>query len=81
MLTASSSRTQVPGQAARAVARLTSGVVSTVIHQRPWLAVVEVTHLVTQHQPVSLASDRERPPMTAVARAARRAWPRRLTHC
>jgi hypothetical protein len=48
---ASSSRSQVPGQAARAVARLTSGVVSTVVHQRPWLVVVEVTHLVTRHQP------------------------------
>jgi hypothetical protein len=34
---ASSSRSQVPGQAARAVACLTSGVVSTVVHQRPWL--------------------------------------------
>jgi hypothetical protein len=48
---ASSSRSQLPGQAARAVACLTSGVVSTVVHQRPWLVVVEVTHLVTRHQP------------------------------
>jgi hypothetical protein len=46
---ASSSRTQVPGQAARAVACLTLGVVSTVVRQRPWLVVVEVTHLVTRH--------------------------------
>src|SRR5262249_59209358 len=35
----------------RAVARLTSGLVSTVVHQRPWLVVMEVTHLVTRHQP------------------------------
>jgi Phage integrase family len=48
---ASSSRSQLPGQAARVVARLTSGVVSTVVHQRPWMVVVEVTHLVTRHQP------------------------------
>jgi hypothetical protein len=41
---ASSSRSQVPGNLPKAVARLTSGVVSTVIHQRSWLAVVEVTH-------------------------------------
>jgi len=41
---ASSSRSQVPGQAASAVARLTSRVVSPVVHQRPWLVVVEVTH-------------------------------------
>jgi hypothetical protein len=47
---ASSSGSQVPGQAARAVARLTSGVLSTVICQRPWLVVVKVTHLVTWHQ-------------------------------
>ena len=25
--------------------------VSTVVHQRPWLVVVEVTHLVTRRQP------------------------------
>jgi len=48
---ASSSRSQVLGQAARAVARLPSGVMSTVVYQRPWLAVVEATHLVTRHQP------------------------------
>src|SRR5262249_23662986 len=48
---ASSSRTQLPGPAARAVVCMTSGVASTVVHQRPWLDVVEVTHLVTRHQP------------------------------
>src|SRR5215471_17886936 len=42
---------QLPGQAARVVARLTSGVVSTVVRQRPWLVVVEITHLVTRHRP------------------------------
>src|SRR4029077_18692177 len=47
---ASSSRSQAPGQAARAAVRLTSGVVSTVVCQRPWLVVVEVTDLVTRHQ-------------------------------
>jgi hypothetical protein len=45
---ASSSRSQLPGQTARAVACLTSGVVSAVVHQRPWLVVVEVTHLGTR---------------------------------
>jgi hypothetical protein len=30
--------------------RLTSGVVSTVVCQRPWLVVVEDTDLVTRHQ-------------------------------
>src|SRR5690242_9916610 len=45
---ASSSRTQVPGQTARAIACFTSGVVSIVVHQRPWLIVVEVTQLDTQ---------------------------------
>jgi hypothetical protein len=34
------------GQATRAVACLTSGVVSTAVYQRPWLIVMEVTHLV-----------------------------------
>jgi len=48
---ASSSRTQVPSRAVRAFAHLTSGVVSTVVHQCPWLVVAEVTHLVTRHQP------------------------------
>jgi hypothetical protein len=51
MQAASSSRTQVPGRAARAVACLTSDMVSTVVRQRPWLVVVEVTHLVTRHPP------------------------------
>src|SRR5438874_13299703 len=50
-MAASTSRSQVQAHAARAIARLTSGVVSTVVHQRPWLVVVEVTHLVTRHQP------------------------------
>jgi hypothetical protein len=49
LASASSSRTQVSGQAARAVAGLTSGVVSTVVHQCPWLVVAEVTQLVTRH--------------------------------
>jgi hypothetical protein len=48
---ASSSRSQLPGQGARAVARLTWGVVPAVVQQRPRLVVVEVTHLVTRHQP------------------------------
>jgi len=48
---ASSSRSQVPGQATRSVTCLTSVVVSTVVCQRPWPVVGEVTHLVTRHQP------------------------------
>jgi hypothetical protein len=67
----------VPGQAARAVTRLTSGVVSTVVHQRSWLVVVEVTHLVTRHQldqPVAVtgfrcSSGRKRNAHATVARS------------
>ena len=55
---ASSSRSQVLGQAARPIARLTSGVVSTVVHQCPWLVMVEVTHLVTRHRPDQPVADR-----------------------
>jgi len=76
---ASSSRTQVPGQAARAVARLTSGVVSTVVHHRPWLAVAEVTQLVTRHQPDQPVAGRCRERGFSVGRR-RSPLPQRAAH-
>jgi hypothetical protein len=49
------------GARCQGVACLASGVVSIVVHQRPWLVVVEVTHLVTRHQPARQISQYETP--------------------
>jgi hypothetical protein len=48
---ASLSRSQVAGRAGRAVARLTYGVMSIVVHWLPSLVMAMVTHLVTQLRP------------------------------
>jgi hypothetical protein len=45
------SRSQVAGRDGRAVARLTYGVMSIVVHWLPSLVMAMVTHLVTQLRP------------------------------